>query len=77
MVNLVARLPLVYTSRTLPPRTLFSCVQFPSTDTVSHTALRKLVDVSVGLIASAEELNKKTLPNTVAHMTLINAVANN
>jgi len=47
----------------------------PSTDTVARTALRRLVEVSVGLIVPAEELEKHPLPNAVAHMTLTDAVA--
>lgn len=47
----------------------------PSTDTVARTALRRLVEVSVGLIVPAEELEKHPLPNSVAYMTLQDAVA--
>jgi len=49
----------------------------PSTDTVARTALRRLVEVSVGLIVPAEELEKHPLPNSVAYMSLNDAVAKN
>jgi len=49
----------------------------PSTDTVARTALRRLVEVSVGMIVPAEELEKNPLPNAVAYMTLNDAVAKN
>ena len=46
----------------------------PSTGTVAYIAFRRLVEVSVGLIFTAEELEKNPLPSFVAHMTLIDAV---
>jgi (E)-4-hydroxy-3-methylbut-2-enyl-diphosphate synthase len=49
----------------------------PSTDTGARTALRRLSEVSVGLIAPAAELEKDPLPNAIAFMTLEEAVAKN
>jgi len=49
----------------------------PSSDTDARTALRRLAEVSVGLIAPAEELEKDPLPNAVALMSLTDAVAKN
>lgn len=49
----------------------------PSSDSVARTALRRLAEVSVGLIAPAEELEKDPLPNAVALMSLEQAIAKN
>lgn len=46
----------------------------PQEDTVARTALRRLVEVSVGLIVPVEELEKSPLPNAVAFMTLDEAI---
>eukprot|EP00560_Eucampia_antarctica_P003114 CAMPEP_0197835190 /NCGR_PEP_ID=MMETSP1437-20131217/25003_1 /TAXON_ID=49252 ORGANISM="Eucampia antarctica, Strain CCMP1452" /NCGR_SAMPLE_ID=MMETSP1437 /ASSEMBLY_ACC=CAM_ASM_001096 /LENGTH=751 /DNA_ID=CAMNT_0043440429 /DNA_START=70 /DNA_END=2325 /DNA_ORIENTATION=+ len=46
----------------------------PSTDTEARTALRRLLEVSVGVIVPAEELEKDPLPNAVALMGLTEAV---
>lgn len=48
----------------------------PSTDTEARTALRRLLEVSVGVIVPAEELEKDPLPNAVAYMTLDQAISN-
>lgn len=47
----------------------------PSSDTTARTALRRLAEVSVGLIAPAEELEKDPLPNAIALMSLDEAIA--
>lgn len=47
----------------------------PSSDGDARTALRRLAEVSVGLIAPAEELEKDPLPNSIALMSLDEAVA--
>eukprot|EP00551_Chaetoceros_affinis_P003196 CAMPEP_0203646526 /NCGR_PEP_ID=MMETSP0088-20131115/13135_1 /ASSEMBLY_ACC=CAM_ASM_001087 /TAXON_ID=426623 /ORGANISM="Chaetoceros affinis, Strain CCMP159" /LENGTH=724 /DNA_ID=CAMNT_0050503765 /DNA_START=76 /DNA_END=2250 /DNA_ORIENTATION=+ len=47
----------------------------PSTDGDARTALRRLAEVSVGLIAPVEELEKDPLPNSIAHMSLDDAIA--
>lgn len=49
----------------------------PSTDTDARTAIRRLIDVSMGVIVPAEELEKDPLPNAVALMSLRDAVAKN
>jgi (E)-4-hydroxy-3-methylbut-2-enyl-diphosphate synthase len=49
----------------------------PSTDTDARTALRRLIEVSTGVIVPAEELEKDPLPNAVALMSLEDAVAKN
>jgi len=49
----------------------------PSTDTTARTALRRLVEVSVGLIVPVEELEKDPLPNAVAYMSLTDAIEKN
>jgi len=49
----------------------------PSTDVTARTALRRLVEVSVGLIAPASELEKDPIPNAVALMDLEEALAKN
>jgi len=46
----------------------------PTSDTEARTALRRLVEVSVGLIAPAEELEKEPLPNAIALMGLEEAI---
>jgi len=48
----------------------------PSSDTEGRTALRRLIEVSVGVIVPAAELEKDPLPNAVALYTLEDAVAN-
>ena len=48
----------------------------PSSDTAARTAIRRLIDVSMGVIVPAEELEKDPLPNAVALMDLKDAVAN-
>jgi len=47
----------------------------PSSDSDARTALRRLAEVSVGLIAPAEELEKDPLPNAIALMSLTDAIA--
>jgi len=47
----------------------------PSSDTDGRTALRRLIEVSVGVIVPAAELEKDPLPNAVALYTLEDAVA--
>jgi len=47
----------------------------PSTDTDARTALRRLAEVSVGLIAPVEQLENDPLPNSIAYMTLDDAIA--
>lgn len=47
----------------------------PSSNSDARTALRRMSEVSVGLIAPAAELEKDPLPNSVALMTLEEAVA--
>lgn len=47
----------------------------PSTDSDARTALRRLAEVSVGLVAPAEELEKDPLPNAIALMSLTDAIA--
>jgi (E)-4-hydroxy-3-methylbut-2-enyl-diphosphate synthase len=49
----------------------------PSSDSDARTALRRLAEVSVGLIAPAEELEKDPLPNAIALMSLSDAIAKN
>lgn len=48
----------------------------PSSDTDARTAIRRLIDVSTGVIVPAEELAKDPLPNAVALMNLNDAAAN-
>mmetsp|Transcript_981 Transcript_981/g.1780 ORF Transcript_981/g.1780 Transcript_981/m.1780 type:complete len:756 (+) Transcript_981:47-2314(+) len=47
----------------------------PSTDTSARTAIRRLIEVSMGVIVPAEELEKDPLPNAVALMTLEDAIS--
>jgi (E)-4-hydroxy-3-methylbut-2-enyl-diphosphate synthase len=47
----------------------------PSSDTAARTAIRRLLEVNMGVIVPAEELEKDPLPNAVALMTLEDAVA--
>jgi (E)-4-hydroxy-3-methylbut-2-enyl-diphosphate synthase len=47
----------------------------PTSDTEARTALRRLIEVSVGVIVPAEELEKDPLPNAVALMSLEDAIA--
>ena len=47
----------------------------PSTDTDARTAIRRLIEVSMGVIVPAEELEKDPLPNAVALMDLEDAIA--
>lgn len=49
----------------------------PSSDTDARTALRRLIEVSVGVIVPAAELEKDPLPNAVALYTLEEAIAKN
>lgn len=49
----------------------------PSSDTEARAAIRRLIEVSMGVIVPAEELEKDPLPNAVALMTLEDAVAKN
>ena len=46
----------------------------PSSDTDARTALRRLIEVSTGVIVPAAELEKDPLPNAVALMTLKEAI---
>eukprot|EP00543_Licmophora_paradoxa_P005058 CAMPEP_0202445012 /NCGR_PEP_ID=MMETSP1360-20130828/3895_1 /ASSEMBLY_ACC=CAM_ASM_000848 /TAXON_ID=515479 /ORGANISM="Licmophora paradoxa, Strain CCMP2313" /LENGTH=721 /DNA_ID=CAMNT_0049061133 /DNA_START=125 /DNA_END=2290 /DNA_ORIENTATION=+ len=46
----------------------------PSSDTDARTALRRLIEVSVGVVVPAEELEKDPLPNAVALMSLEEAI---
>lgn len=47
----------------------------PSSDTAARTAIRRLIEVNMGVIVLAEELEKDPLPNAVALMDLRDAVA--
>jgi (E)-4-hydroxy-3-methylbut-2-enyl-diphosphate synthase len=47
----------------------------PSSDKAARTALRRLIEVSMGVVVPAEELEKDPLPNAVALMSLTDAVA--
>jgi (E)-4-hydroxy-3-methylbut-2-enyl-diphosphate synthase len=47
----------------------------PSTDTEARSAIRRLVEVGVGVVVPAEELEKDPLPNAVALMSLEGALA--
>lgn len=49
----------------------------PESDTEARTALRRLIEVSMGVVVPAEELEKEPLPNAVALMNLEDAVAKN
>lgn len=49
----------------------------PSDDTDARTALRRLIEVSMGVIVPATELEKDPLPNAVALYTLEDAIAKN
>mmetsp|Transcript_24195 Transcript_24195/g.67090 ORF Transcript_24195/g.67090 Transcript_24195/m.67090 type:complete len:750 (+) Transcript_24195:89-2338(+) len=49
----------------------------PSSDTAARTAIRRLIEVSVGVIVPAAELEKDPLPNAVALMSLKEALAKN
>mmetsp|Transcript_29746 Transcript_29746/g.45089 ORF Transcript_29746/g.45089 Transcript_29746/m.45089 type:complete len:752 (-) Transcript_29746:303-2558(-) len=46
----------------------------PSSDTEARTAIRRLIEVSMGVIVPAEELEKDPLPNAVALMNLPDAI---
>ncbi len=46
----------------------------PSSDTVARTGIRRLIEVSMGVIVPAEELEKDPLPNAVALMDLEDAI---
>lgn len=48
----------------------------PSSDADARAAIRRLIEVSMGVIVPAEELEKDPLPNAVALMDLKDAVAN-
>lgn len=47
----------------------------PSSDTEARAAIRRLIEVSMGVVVPAEELEKDPLPNAVALMSLEDAVA--
>ena len=47
----------------------------PSTDKDARTAIRRLIEVSMGVIVPVEELEKDPLPNAVALMDLDEAIA--
>jgi (E)-4-hydroxy-3-methylbut-2-enyl-diphosphate synthase len=47
----------------------------PSSDTAARTAMRRLLEVDMGIVVPAEELEKDPLPNAVAFMTLYDAIA--
>lgn len=47
----------------------------PSTDKAARTAIRRLIEVSMGVLVPAEELEKDPLPNAVALMDLEEAIA--
>jgi (E)-4-hydroxy-3-methylbut-2-enyl-diphosphate synthase len=49
----------------------------PSTDTAARTTLRRMIEVSTGVIVPAEELEKDPLANAVALMDLTDAIAKN
>lgn len=49
----------------------------PSSDTDARTAIRRLIEVSTGVIVPATELEKDPLPNAVALMTLEEAIEKN
>lgn len=49
----------------------------PSSDTKARTGLRRLIEVNVGVVVPAEELEKDPLPNAIALMDLEDAVAVN
>ena len=46
----------------------------PSSDTGARTALRRLIESTVGVIVPAEELEKNPLPNAIALMNLSDAI---
>lgn len=47
----------------------------PSSDTEARAAIRRLLEVDMGVVVPAEELEKDPLPNAVAFMTLEDAIA--
>jgi len=49
----------------------------PSSDTEARTALRRLIEVSIGVIVPAAELEKDPLPNAVALLSLEEAITKN
>jgi len=49
----------------------------PSSDTEARTALRRLIEVSIGVIVPAAELEKDPLPNAVALFSLEEAISKN
>lgn len=49
----------------------------PSSDTEARTAIRRLIEVSMGVIVPAAELEKDPLPNAVALMDLNEAIEKN
>jgi len=49
----------------------------PSSNTEARTSIRRLIEVSVGVVVPAEELEKDPLPNAVALMSLEDAIAKN
>jgi len=48
----------------------------PSSNTEARTAIRRLIEVSMGVIVPAEELEKDPIPNAVALMSLTDAIGN-
>jgi len=46
----------------------------PSSDTGARTAIRRLIEVNMGVVVPAAELEKDPLPNAVAFMTLDEAI---
>ena len=49
----------------------------PSSDTDARKAIRRLIEVSMGVVVPAEELEKDPLPNAVALMSLEEAITKN
>lgn len=49
----------------------------PSTDNAARTGIRRLMEVNMGVIVPADELEKDPLPNAVALMDLADAIAAN
>ena len=47
----------------------------PASDKDARTALRRLIEISMGIIVPVEELEKEPLPNAVALMDLEDAIA--
>ena len=49
----------------------------PSSDTEARAAIRRLLEVNMGVVVPAAELEKDPLPNAVALMTLEEAIEKN